>query len=224
MSTFPALSVLAQVPAVEGSPWWTIATGIIAVPAAFLLLINSYEVIKKTRLETQKFELEIREKEKELAGAREEGDIVRINQLVAQPILQGRRVQEILLRAIVLFLALQAWSLVEIVWGAFATGIGFGLTSMTPRSHSNDITIALITSSFAQLPTVGYWLVFLALGGPLLVDVLKQLNISAPKFLTSVGRPSRLTYIIIATLVLAAILLTPLLLILSGQTNPAPTP
>lgn len=215
MSTFPSLTVLAQAPTVDGSPWWTIATGIIGVPVALLLLISSYVVIKKTRLETQKFELEIREKEKELAGAHEEGDIVRINQLVAQPILEGRRVQEILLRAIVLFLALQAWHLVEIIFGAFTTGIGFGLSSITTRSPSNDITMVLITSSLAQLPTVGYWLVFFALGGPLLVDVLKQLNISAPKLLTSLGRPSRLTYIVIAALVLATILMTPLLVVLS---------
>lgn len=79
---------------------------------------------------------------------------------------------------------------------------------------------ALITSSIAQLPMVGYWLVFFALGGPLLVDVLKQLNISAPKLLTSLGRPSRLTYIVVAVLVLATILLTPLLIILDRVATP----
>ena len=85
MSSFPALIVLTQVPTGEGLPWWTVAAGIIAVPTGLLVLVHSYVVIKKTRLETQKFELEIREKEKELAGARDEGDIVRINQLGAQP-------------------------------------------------------------------------------------------------------------------------------------------
>ena len=220
MSSFPALIVLTQVPTGEGLPWWTVAAGIIAVPTGLLVLVHSYVVIKKTRLETQKFELEIREKEKELAGARDEGDIVRINQLVAQPILQGRRVQEILLRAILLILALQAWRLVEIIFGAFTTSIGYGLSSITTRSPSSDIMAALITSSIAQLPMVGYWLVFFALGGPLLVDVLKQLNISAPKLLTGLGRPSRLTYIVVAVLVLATILLTPLLIFL----NRVPTP
>lgn len=220
MSSFPALIVLTQVPTGEGLPWWTVAAGIIAVPTGLLVLVHSYVVIKKTRLETQKFELEIREKEKELAGARDEGDIVRINQLVAQPILQGRRVQEILLRAILLILALQAWRLVEIIFGAFTTSIGYGLSSITTRSPSSDIMAALITSSIAQLPMVGYWLVFFALGGPLLVDVLRQLNISAPKLLTSVGRPSRLTYIVVAVLVLATILLTPLLIILDRVATP----
>jgi hypothetical protein len=220
MSSFPALIVLTQLTTGEGLPWWTAAAGIIAVPTGLLVLVHSYVVIKKTRLETQKFELEIREKETELAGARDEGDIVRINQLVAQPILQGRRVQEILLRAILLILALQAWRLVEIIFGAFTTSIGYGLSSITTRSPSSDIMAALITSSIAQLPMVGYWLVFFALGGPLLVDVLRQLNISAPKLLTSVGRPSRLTYIVVAVLVLATILLTPLLIFL----NRVPTP
>jgi hypothetical protein len=220
MSSFPALMVLTQVPTGEGLPWWTVAAGIIAVPTGLLVLVHSYVVIKKTRLETQKFELEIREKEKELAGARDEGDIVRINQLVAQPILQGRRVQEILLRAILLILALQAWRLVEIIFGAFTTSIGYGLSSITTRSPSSDIMVALITSSVAQLPMVGYWLVFFALGGPLLVDVLKQLNISAPKLLTSLGRPSRMTYIVVAVLVLATILLTPLLIILNRVATP----
>jgi hypothetical protein len=219
MSTFPSLTVLAQATTVDAIPWWTIATGIVGVPTALLLLVNSYVVIKKTRLETQKFELEIREKEKELAGAHEAGDIVRINQLVAQPILEGRRVQEILLRAIVLFLALQAWHLVEIIFGAFTAGIGFGLSQ-----SASDLTIILIISSLAQLPTVGYWLVFFALGGPLLVDVLKQLNISAPKLLTSLERPSRLTYIVIAAIVLATIVVNPLLVVLSRYPNPAPTP
>ena len=119
-----------------------------------------------------------------------------------------------------MILALQAWRLVEIIFGAFTTSIGYGLSSITTRSPSSDIMVALITSSVAQLPMVGYWLVFFALGGPLLADVLKQLNISAPKLLTSLGRPSRLTYIVVAVLVLATILLTPLLIFL----NRVPTP
>jgi small-conductance mechanosensitive channel len=143
------------------------------VPAGVLLIVNSYVVIKRTQLESQKFELEIREKEQELAGAHEEGGTSRINQLVAQPIPEGRRVQEILLRAIVLFLVLQVWSLFQIIFGAVTNGIGFGLSSITTRSPSSDIIMAIIVSVLARLPAVGYWLVFFALGGPLLTDMLK---------------------------------------------------
>src|ERR1700726_4554496 len=45
--------------------WWQIATGILAIPAAILGLVYSYFQIQKTRLETRKIALEVRQTEKE---------------------------------------------------------------------------------------------------------------------------------------------------------------
>jgi hypothetical protein len=46
--------------------WWQVVTGILAIPAALLGLFYSYFLIRKTRLEARKLELDIREKERDL--------------------------------------------------------------------------------------------------------------------------------------------------------------
>ena len=186
-------------------PWWSVTAGIIAVPAGIIGLILTVLLIKKTRLESQKFGLEIRQKQIELAAAQTEGDTTKLTELVAEPILENRRIQQILLRAIVLFFALQGWSLVRELYRAIARWAGIGLQSLLPGSNGSITEpLGLAFYVLLQLPTVGYWLVFIAIGGPLLADVLAQLAIESPRLLKYLQRPTVAVYVVVGIVVLLA--------------------
>ena len=49
-----------------GEEWYNVIMGIIAIPAAILGVVISWNMVRKTRLETRKIELDIDEKEKVL--------------------------------------------------------------------------------------------------------------------------------------------------------------
>jgi hypothetical protein len=50
----------------DGEEWYKIATGIIAIPAALLGVLISWNMVRKTRLETRKLQLEIDDRERTL--------------------------------------------------------------------------------------------------------------------------------------------------------------
>lgn len=80
--------------------WWQIATGILAIPAAIIGLVYSYALVKKTRLEAVKIELEIREKQSQISNLTSEAHsagFAELTRAVLDPVLQGRFVQTILL-------------------------------------------------------------------------------------------------------------------------------
>jgi len=150
--------------------WWEVATGILAIPVALIGLAYSYVLIKKTRLEAKKTELEIREKQSQLQKFNELQPEV-IERLVA-PIADSRVTQFLILRFILLYLILHTWSLLERGFGLVLKGLAFGIFAII--GESTDPEPAWLIAPYLilnNLPEVGYWIVFFAIGWPLFRDI-----------------------------------------------------
>lgn len=135
----------------KATRWWEIATGVLSIPIAIIAIPYSLLVVKRTRLESKKIELEILEKETQLSHVKSsQSEEVRQS---AQPIIQSRLIQLLFLRALVLYLMLGAWGLVE---------DGFDLLS----------SVALITCvKLFPLSTNSTWFMIACLAGnPGLID------------------------------------------------------
>jgi hypothetical protein len=61
----PAELAAQQGPSTANEAWYKVATGIIAIPTALLAILISWNMIRKTRLETKKLELDIRKQTEE---------------------------------------------------------------------------------------------------------------------------------------------------------------
>jgi hypothetical protein len=187
--------------------WWTVAAGIIAIPAAILGIFYTFSLMKKTRLETRKFELEVKEKEASLTAAVESSSSAELTKLVARPLIEGRRVQEIILRFVILFLVLQIWRIIERVFDAVAGGFRFAIAALADQSDVLSLVLYIIFMAIQELPTVGYYLVLIGLGGPILIDSLRYLGITPPKMLAALERPTRSTYVLLGIVVLVVAVL-----------------
>ena len=159
--------------------WYEIATGIIAIPAALIGLAYSYLLIKKTRLEARKTELEILEKERQLAQitASPVADAARI----AAPAGESRLALLLLLRFVVLWLIASGWGLVEDAFNLLFTGAIVGAQQLWGLSLSGWVVIPLV--AIQKLPKVAYWIVFIALAWPLFRDANAALGINIKDFL-----------------------------------------
>jgi hypothetical protein len=87
----------------DGDEWYKIATGIIAIPAALLGVLISWNMVRKTRLETRKLQLEIDDRERALAESSKDESKVR---LVLTP-LKNQRAVLIIIRYVLLDLTLR---------------------------------------------------------------------------------------------------------------------
>lgn len=161
----------------EPKHWWEIIGGIIAIPVALIGIAYSYVLIKKTRLESRKMELEIAEKQQaieEIVGERSE----EVQRLI-KPLVESKNVQFLLLRFVILFLLIEGWSLVEKGFNLIMGGMYLGISSLTDMELSDDNPWVLIPFLImTNLPQVGYWVVFIAIGWPLFRDVNQILGLN----------------------------------------------
>jgi len=151
-----AISLTTVAESTNHPQWWETTQGVIAIPAALLGIFGTYFLIVKTRLESKKLQLEIDEKQRALDAAKAAQDPIRAAEIIAEPTFEVRRVQDVILRAILLFLLLSFWTLIQTIFSVLPFG---GILSLV------------------------YWLVFVAMGWPILLDVLKTLRIDVPKYL-----------------------------------------
>ena len=87
--------------------WYEVITGIIAIPAALIGL--AYSLIKKTRLESRKTELEILEKERQLSQVAPTVSRATLSDFISAPAGGNRLILLLLLRFVILYLVLTAW-------------------------------------------------------------------------------------------------------------------
>lgn len=187
----------------EGIPWTTVLTAIVSVPATIFTLIGSAWLIKKTRLENRKLELEIEEKEIALGKVAATSSDKAFAELVAQPLFEGRRVQEIILRSILLILMLQAWKIGGLLL-TYLTPSGVFYT-FYPRPSQWILTLLyLIILLIKVAPIVGYYVVLLGMGTSIVLDILRHLNIRIPNLVDRLGRGAKIWYVLL-TVVVAAI-------------------
>lgn len=210
------LDVFAQVTdqAAGKDAWWQVAAGILAIPTAVLGLVYTFHLMKKSRLESRKIELEIEEKEVALqnikAGTQPATGSTteeRFTELVAQPLLAGRRVQEILLKFVMLFLILLAWRIVDQLFGLVRNVVGLGLglaysgLGEDPPAYV-EIPLIVIMTLVREIPTLAFYLVLVGVGGPIFIAILRHFEIKPPRLLAPFERPSRKTYVFTGLVVL----------------------
>jgi hypothetical protein len=157
--------------------WYEIATGVLAIPAALIGLAYSYLLLKKTRLESRKTELEIAEKERALAEVRDTSQVA--TQVIQSS--ENRLLLLLLLRFVVLYLLLQGWGLVEDFFELVFAGIFVGAQKLFSLSFNGWEVVPLV--ALQKLPKVVYWLFFFGLGWPLFKDVNRAMGINVREFL-----------------------------------------
>lgn len=177
----PAIFILLQaIPTLSREPrWYEIIAGVLLIPATIFGIAVSWMLIKKTKIEAKKFEieahkieLEIREKELSIKSA--QGGDSAIREIV-QPLGEGRQIQYLILRFILLYIVLRIWFLLmialESVSGAFqslAAGVDNAAVSFT---------LHMFGSLIEALPVLGYITTAVIFGLPLIGEITKILGI-----------------------------------------------
>lgn len=105
-----AMDFLAQAATEKPAPWYQAVSGILGIPATILAMVGSWYLVKKTSLESRKLDLELKEKENALRVAEQTGSPAEVARIVAEPVLSGKRVQDVLIRFVLLYLVLQVWN------------------------------------------------------------------------------------------------------------------
>jgi hypothetical protein len=160
--------------------WWEIVTGILAIPASLIGLAYSYILIRKTRLEAKKTELEILEKEQALQKLSTEQQELVLE--AVRPLAQVNIALYLVLRFVVVYLILKAWGLVEVGYNVITSGVYLGLSEflrldLFAKLDSQNLWHMLPVYLIANLPKIGYWIVFLAIGWPLFKDANRLMGL-----------------------------------------------
>jgi hypothetical protein len=177
-------TAFAQSANVSQEPWYKIATGIIAIPAALLGLVFSYRLLRKTNLEARKLELEIQEKQDKFQSASEGEGLQALKELV-EPIGVSQRFSILFLRFIILELTLRLWSFIPAVITKILSITTYSLLfvvdpesiSMDPRSVTGATFLIGPQLLDLALDAV-YWVIVFGFGWPLLKDAGRVMGIS----------------------------------------------
>ena len=183
----------------EPPAWYTATSGILTIPITLLSAVGSYYLIQKMRRESRKLDLEIIEKQRQLQVVGQPGEPSTMAEVIAEPLFHSRRVQDILLRFVLLYLVLQVWGVVRDVASAATFGMQAAVEgSRDGMSEVTETALHLFTGIVVAIPEVGYWVLFVALGLPLLLDICDQLRIGVPEKLKTPG--ARRAVLIVAAL------------------------
>ena len=175
-------SALAQAADAAAKPpqWWEQVPGILAIPAALLGLAYSYILIRKTRLEAHKTELEIIEKQKAL-GLLAQSQSEAAKQIV-RPIIEGRQGQLLVLRCVLLYAVLTLWGAVESAFG-FLLGLAFMGVQTAIKLDFNNPWIMFPSYFLKSLPKAVSWIIAIGIGWPLFRDLNAFLHIDLKSIL-----------------------------------------
>jgi len=159
--------------------WWEVATGILAIPVAILGLVFSYATFVKTRLEAQKIELEIREKQKALAeSGSATPEVQEVAKSLVEPLVDNARVNYILLRFVLLYLILLFWDVFSKAFTFLLTGAFLAWTNLFEVPKRNALEIVFYGAT--QLVQFGWILVVIFVGVPLYRDIAKYIGFKLP--------------------------------------------
>ena len=181
--TSAVVAVLA-IQAPQPEVWYKVVAGVIAIPAALLGLVLSYNILRKTTLETRKLERELRSPT-DIPPAEPRGESPGLS-FQASPQIGSALL--LLIRFVVLEVTLRLWNVVPTAVGYLITGLVYGymwLVRSQPEPLSNDLTVAMTAGS--QVIRLGfdiiYWLMAFGFGWPLLKDTCLVLGIRVDSLL-----------------------------------------
>ena len=158
--------------------WWQIITGVIGIPAALIGLVLTYATLKKTKLESRKIELEIREKQGIIANttAAASPEAQEVAQQLINPLIDNNRVNYLILRFVIFYLILQFWTVVSDVFNYAAGGTFFALQNLFGLSVRGVPELIFVAASMAV--KFGWVAVVLLFGVPLYRDIAKHIGFS----------------------------------------------
>jgi hypothetical protein len=160
-----------------GEEWYKAATGILAIPAALLGIIISWNMVRKPRLETRKLQLEIDERQEALAkGGTEEFKA----HLIAAPFSENQRAILIIIRFVLLELTLRIWNVVPEAIASIITVIGMGILLVTgfgAQGMATTVTFSLAPVVLKIMFDIVYLIILFGFGWPLFKDTAAFLNI-----------------------------------------------
>lgn len=183
--TITAVATLMQAaPDENAQDWKQFVSWALGLPVAVVAALGTVYILPKARRENRKLELEILEKERALGIAQVKEDPAQVASVVAEPIFETRRAQDLILRFVLLYLLLQAWSVVSGLLGTALAGAQIGLNNAV-EGDASPLVIAgyLLAAAVASLPGVVRSLLFVVVGWPLLLDVAKLLRFDLPDFI-----------------------------------------
>lgn len=158
--------------------WWEVVAGILAIPVAVFGLVVAYVTVAKTRLESRKIELEIREKELAITNSATASPADKaVAQSLAEPLIDNSKINYFVMRFVLLYLMLQFWDiLVKIVHlavgGAYLTFQHFLGTEMRPSSRVMEIGLF----GMSELVRFGWIFLVLFIGIPLYKDIARHIG------------------------------------------------
>lgn len=188
--------------AANSKEWLDLAKSGLGVAAIIVSIPYSIRVFKKVKLESRKFELDIRKQEMELdaaTGTLPAGSAV--HEGLIAPSVNAQRVQDMILRFVILYLAITGWNIVSDFVDLFSTAPGvLGFFNVTWV----DAIAYLLMLIISAIPAIGIALIALGLGGPLVYDVARHLNLTVPSWLSFIEHPGRRAYILVGIAVFFA--------------------
>jgi hypothetical protein len=159
--------------------WYEKASGILAIPATLIGFAYSYVLIKKTNLEAQKTQLEIREKIQALHD--QPATEITVHHETAQAPLINFTIGSLLLRYVLLELILSLSDIVRepisYLFNALTVGLSIAMNSQFSGMLGQALVFA-ISQFGAILGSLIYWTIFFILGWPLFKDILRFFNVS----------------------------------------------
>ncbi len=158
---------------------YEIVGGIIAIPIAMIGAAYTVSLIKKTRLESKKLELEILKTESEAKKVRESLD--ESQEIEAASHIKSTAFQFVVLKFIVLYLLLKSWELIENAFQFLAGGAYLGLTRLEIIDTENNIALGLFFI-ISNAPQAVYWVILIGLGLSIFRDANQILGFELKDF------------------------------------------
>lgn len=173
------LTAMGAAEAAQQSPqWWQIITGILGVPTAAIGILVAYRTSQKIRLENLKLQRELLQQPAPTEGRER---FATQQELRQTPVAFTATVQDFMVRFIVLYLTLVGYQLLEgsinIIVGSGFSVLSYSAALPGPVTIVGPLATGLLTS-------IGRWVIYLALGYPLLRDILDFFGLSLRDLLT----------------------------------------
>jgi hypothetical protein len=202
IETLPSTVLAADSFAANSKEWLDLAKSGLGVAAVIVSIPYSIRVFKKIKLDSRKTELDIRKQELELAG--ETGNLPTnsaAHEGIIAPSVNAQRVQDMILRFVMLYLAITGWNIVSDFVDLVSTApAAFGIFNVTWV----DAIAYLLMLIISAIPPIGIALIALGLGGPLVYDVARHLNLTVPSWLSFIEHPGRRAYVLVGVAVFFA--------------------
>ncbi|MDN4647244.1 hypothetical protein [Curtobacterium sp. PsM8] len=177
-------------PASPAIPAWLLIVGtVVTVCGSVLTAIATYYGVQKARLD-------IEEKRRALYPSPPAPIVAPAQSGPPQPLMDNQRVQDMILRFIVLFIVLTAWNVI---------GGLFDFLSRSPvllalfDTDWLSVVAYFLSLVIAAIPSIGSALIALALGVPLAFDLAQHYNFAVPARLNFLQNPRRRVFVAVAT-------------------------